>query len=247
MRLEGKVALIAGAGGRQGTAVPLLFAREGARVFLAGRNGRDLAAIAGQVTEGGGAAALVAGDLTDPAFPHDAVDEAMARFGRIDVLYNNTGMYAAGDARAGETERETWDSLIATDLTTHFAMVRLVIPHMLSQGGGAIINVAAARPARLGGNVGYAAAKAGVIALTAKVAREYARDNIRANCICPTNIGDAPDRMAPRLPEGRIARGGTPDDVAYAAVFLASGESAWITGTTLVVDGGAEVGVSASK
>jgi 3-oxoacyl-[acyl-carrier protein] reductase len=242
-RLEDKVVLVAGAGGRQGTAVPLLFAREGARLVLAGRNGEDLARIVTLIESRGGEAAAITGDLTDAAAPSLAAAEAMRRFGRIDVLYNNTGMYTAGDARAADTDQATWNELIAVDITTHFAMMREVLPHMTSRRSGAIINVAAARPARLGGNVGYAAAKAGVIAMTKKVALEYARENVRANCICPTNIGDAPDSDTPARPQALVVRGGTPDDIAYAALFLASDESAWITGATLVVDGGAEVGV----
>jgi 3-oxoacyl-[acyl-carrier protein] reductase len=117
-----------------------------------------------------------------------------------------------------------------------------VLPVMLAQGSGVIVNVAGARPARLGGNVGYGAAKAGVIAMTANMARRYHDANIRVNCICPTNIGESPEPLDPRLPRPSLDRAGTPEDVAYAALFLVSDEAAWITGASLVVDGGAEVG-----
>ena len=103
------------------------------------------------------------------------------------------------------------------------------------------LNIAAARPARLGGNVGYAAAKSAVIGMTQKMAREYAPDNIRVNCICPTNIPGLAITARSVAAEALILRDGTPEEVAYAALFLASDEAPWITGATLIVDGGAEV------
>jgi 3-oxoacyl-[acyl-carrier protein] reductase len=241
MRLSGKVALIAGAGGRQGTTVPVLFAREGARLVLVGRDERDLDWIVRAVRGTGGEVEYIAGDLTHVGVAEQAVALARERFGRIDILYNNTGVYLAGEKAPHETSDDEWNSLLAIDLTTHFACARAVLPLMLEQGSGVIINVAGARAARLGGNVGYGAAKGGVIALTANMARRYRDTNIRVNCICPTNIGESPDPLNPSLPQPQLARAGTPEDVAYAALFLASDEAAWITGTSLVVDGGAEV------
>lgn len=241
MRLQDRVALIAGAGGRQGTAVPLLFAREGARVVLAGLDGDELQRLAALIESRGGQAVSMPADLTAEADAEAAVRLALDRFGRIDILYNNTGIYTDWERRTGETDTAAWDRLIAVDLRSHFLTARLAVREMVRTGGGSIINVAAARAARLGGNVGYAAAKSAVIGMTKKMAREYAPDNVRVNCICPTNIQAAPDPASPRLPQPRIARDGTPDDVAYAALFLASAESAWITGIELVVDGGAEV------
>lgn len=243
MRLRDKVVLVAGAGGRQGTAVPVLFAREGARVVLAGLDGAELDRLTRHIKEAGGQAVARATDLTSPAEADAAVALAIERYGRIDVLYNNTGVYAGGEQRAADTPAEDWEKLLRVNLQTHFMTAHSALPHMLRHGGGAIINVAAARAARLGGNVAYAASKAAIIGLTKKLAREYAADNIRVNCICPTNIQESPDALAAALPPTRIARAGTPEDVAYAALFLASDEAAWITGIELVVDGGAEVGV----
>lgn len=241
MRLKDKVALIAGAGGRQGTTVPVLFAQEGAKVVLVGLIADELDRLAAHITARGGAAAVRAADLTDPHEAAAAVRLAVERFGRIDVLYNNTGIYAASERRAGETEDSDWDRLLAVDLTTHFLTAKFALREMVRQHAGVIINVAAARSARLGGNVGYAAAKSAIIGITKKMAREYAADNIRVNCLCPTNIQASHDPLNPRLPEPAVERDGTPEDVAWAALFLASDEAAWITGVELVVDGGAEV------
>lgn len=241
MRLKDKVALIAGAGGRQGTTVPVLFAQEGAKVVLVGLIAEELERLAAHIASRGGAAAARAADLTDPNEAAAAVRLAVERFGRVDILYNNTGIYAASERRAGETEDHDWDRLLAVDLTTHFLTAKFALREMARQHAGVVINVAAARAARLGGNVGYAAAKSAIIGITKKMAREYAADNIRVNCLCPTNIQSSPDPLNPRLPEPVVERDGTPEDVAWAAVFLASDESAWITGAELVVDGGAEV------
>jgi NAD(P)-dependent dehydrogenase (short-subunit alcohol dehydrogenase family) len=243
MRLEGKVILVAGAGGRQGTVLPVVFAREGARVVVAGLNGDECERIAAAIRGTGGEAVARGIDLVRESEAEAAVALAVSSFGRLDVLYNNTGVYIGGDERAGETDLDTWQTLIDVDLRSHFFCAKHAVREMVKTGGGSIINVAAAPAARLGGNVGYAAAKSGVIGITKKMAKEYAGDNVRVNCICPTNIQvrEGSDPFAPGMPERRIARDGTPEDVAMAAVYLASDESAWVTGSELVVDGGAAV------
>lgn len=241
MRLEGKVALIAGAGGRQGTTVPILFAREGAAVFLAGLVEEELRRIAGVVAAGGGRAAWLAADLTDPAGAAEAVRRTVETFGRLDILYNNTGAYLDASRRLHDTPPEDWERAFAVNLGAHVQVARHALPHMLAAGRGVIINVAAARAARLGGNTAYGAAKGAVIAMTQSMAKQYRPDNIRVNAICPTNIGESPNPERPGLPEPRLDRDGTPEDVAYAALYLASDEASWVTGITLVVDGGAEV------
>ena len=242
MRLRGKVVLIAGAGGRQGTAVPLVFAREGATCVLAGLAGDELDRLAAHIVASGGTAIARATNLVDAAEAAAAVRLTIERFGRIDVLYNNTGIYASGDVRTAETDLDLWQQVIDTDLRSHFLTARFALREMQRQRSGAIINIAAARPARLGGSVAYAAAKSAIIGMTQRMAREYATDNIRINCICPTNIQSSPDALAAPMPPRTLARDGTPEDVAYAGLFLASDEAAWITGVSLVVDGGAEAG-----
>ncbi len=241
MRLLDKVVLIAGAGGRQGTAVPVVFAREGAKVVLAGLDEAQVELLTAHLRAQGHAAVGIRADLTRAGDAEAAVQLAVQRFGRIDVLYNNAGVYLAGDQRAAETEESVWDQLLSVDLKTHFLTAKYALAEMVRQQSGAIINVAAARPARLGGNVGYAAAKSAIIGITKKMAREYAADNIRINCICPTNIQASASPLDPQPPDRRLQRDGSPEDVAQAALFLASDEASWITGISLVVDGGAEV------
>jgi 3-oxoacyl-[acyl-carrier protein] reductase len=240
MRLRDKAVLITGAGGRQATAVAVVFAREGARVAMCGLDAEELQRLAARIESHGGNAASRAADLSDPAACEAAVAFAVEAYGRIDVLYNNIGVYAGGDTRGADTALDDWRALMQTNLQSQFLCAKHALPHMTRQGGGAIINIAAARAARLGGNVAYAASKAAIIGLTKKLAKEYAPDNVRVNCICPTNIQSSPDPLAAPTPQPLIARDGTPEDVAYAALFLASDESPWITGTELVVDGGAE-------
>jgi NAD(P)-dependent dehydrogenase (short-subunit alcohol dehydrogenase family) len=238
-RLEGKVALIAGAGGRQGTAVPILFARERASVVLAGLDGEEVKSIAERIIADGGEAAAIAADLAREGDARAAVQTCLNSFGRIDVLYNNSGGYLDGFIH--ETAEADWDRIIEKNLKTHYNATRFAIPAMLEGGRGSIINVGAARAARQGGNAVYAATKGGIIAMTQNLAKAYYPRNIRVNCICPTNIGESADKYGVPLPATLLERDGTPEDVAYLGLFLASDESSWITGAAFVVDGGAEV------
>ena len=240
MRLQDKVALIAGAGGRQGTTIPIVFAREGARVVLAGLLDDELQRIAERIKLDGGEVAYRAADLSTAHEASAAVRLALDTFGRIDILYNNTGVYSSWEHRTGEIDEAEWDRIVAVNLKSHFLVARTALREMARQRSGVVINVAAAPAAMLGGNVAYAAAKSGIIGMTKKMAREYAPDNVRVNCICPMNIQASPDPLDPAPPRLLIQRDGTPEDIAYAALFMVSDEAAWITGATLVIDGGAE-------
>jgi NAD(P)-dependent dehydrogenase (short-subunit alcohol dehydrogenase family) len=241
MRLEDKVVLIAGAGGRQATAIAIVFAREGAKLAMCGLDGDELDRLAASIRASGGGAASRATDLADPAECEAAVRFCTDTYGRIDVLYNNTGIYLGGETRAGDTSLDEWQRVLQINLRSQFLCAKHAVAHMASRRSGAIINVAAARAARLGGNVAYSASKAAIVGMTKKMAREYAPDNVRVNAICPTNIQASPDAMAAPPPQRLLQRDGAPEDVAHAALFLASDDAAWITGIELVVDGGAEV------
>ena len=247
MRLKGKVALITGAGSGIGKAAALAFAGEGAAVVAVGRREDPLTETADEMQrEAGGDAYYVVGDVTQPDDTSRIVEEAVGRFGRVDILFNNAGGIRRG-LNVTETNEQIWDDLIRANLKGTYLMSRAAIPAMLKDGGGAIVNNASiialvAAP----GLAAYSAAKGAVVSLTRSMALDYA-PKIRVNCICPGLVEtplsyvDRPDfdsrkeDLAKDHPMGRI---GAPDDVAGAVVFLASDEAAWITGTTLVIDGG---------
>ena len=248
-RLQGKVALISGGGTGIGRACALLFAREGARVALAGRRAEPLEAVARGITAVAGDALAVPCDVTQSASVEQAVRAAADRFGRLDVVVNNAGALLIGTAE--ETSDADWSRLLAVNLTGTFLVSRAALPELRKSGCGSIINIGSVL-----GLVGmkqraaYAASKGGVTLLTKAMALDHARENIRVNCICPaivetelvaTVLRKMPDPEATRrlraeqIPLGRI---GSPEDVAHLALFLASEESAWLTGAALPLDGG---------
>lgn len=265
MRLEGKVAVVVGAGQTPGAtigngrATALLFAREGARVLAVDRDlasaGETVAAIA---RDGGQAAAHLA-DVTDEAQVRGAIDACVARWGRIDVLHNNVGVsLAAGDAPVAEIEVEAFDRVVAVNLRGMVLACKHVLPVMRDQGGGAIVNISSVAAWAAHPGVGYKTTKAGVIALTQQLAITWARFGIRANAILP-GLMNTPMAIEPRIAatgrsreevvaerDARVPLGGrmgTAWDVAYAALFLASDEARFITGAALPVDGGTSVRV----
>ncbi|HYO02789.1 MAG TPA: SDR family oxidoreductase [Mycobacterium sp.] len=254
-RLSGKVAIVTGAssaapGWGNGKATAVRFAREGARVLCVDRSGgsRDTAEFI--VGEGGEAQAFQA-DVTVADQVRDMVERCVSTWGRIDVLHNNVGVDHVGGPV--ETSEQSWDEVLRTNLTSQFLTCKYTLPIMERQGAGVIINMSSIAGIRWVGapSISYASSKAAIIQFTQTVALEYAPKGIRANTIVlgvvrtPTlerwvdTVSDDPQQVWRHLdestPRGRI---GDAWDTAGAAVFLASDESAYITGTTLVVDGG---------
>ena len=249
LRLSGKVAFITGGGTGIGRACAVLFAKEGARVAVGGRRPQPLDETVREISKSGADAMAAACDVTERKSIETAIADVVERFGRLDVLVNNAG--TAIVATVEETSDQDWDRILAVNLTGTFLASRAAIFALRKTGGGSIVNIGSilgivARKQR----AAYCAAKAGVTGLTKAMALDHAHENIRVNCICPsiieTELGmqlilKAADPEAERrmrtagIPLGRM---GQPEDVAQMAVYLASEESAWITGAAMPLDGG---------
>jgi NAD(P)-dependent dehydrogenase (short-subunit alcohol dehydrogenase family) len=248
MRLQDKVALITGSAGGMGKAAAELFAREGASIIVT-----DILADAGEQTaqgirDAGGKAIFVKADVSNEAEVKNLVQKGIEAFGRIDVLYNNAGIMPPDDAGVTDLNEDVWDRVLDINLKSAFLCTKYVVPHMISQGKGSIINVASF-VALMGCTVpqdAYTASKGGMLSITKSFAVQYGRHGIRCNAICPGPIEtpllrhlwtseEARNLRLNRIPLGRF---GAPDDIIYIALYLASDESSWTTGAWLVVDGG---------
>ena len=249
MRLNDKTALITGGTSGIGEATALLFAREGAKVAITGRNNERGAAVVARIKEGGGVAVFFRADVSVADDCRRAVDETLRAFGSLDILFNNAGVFYPQTAL--ECSEKEWDEQIDVNLKGTFLMSKFALPSMIARGRGVIINNSSGW-GLVGGDhaVAYCASKGGVVLMTKAMAIDHGRQGIRVNCICP---GDVETPMLPadakmrglswenylkdcnNRPMGRI---GTPDEIAKAVLFLASDESSFMTGTALVVDGG---------
>jgi NAD(P)-dependent dehydrogenase (short-subunit alcohol dehydrogenase family) len=247
-RLDGKVALITGAASGMGRIAADLFAKEGASVVLADVTDQAGQAAAEEIGSGGGEAAYVHADVSKAKDVEKAVLFAKERFGALNVLYNNAGIFPADDGSVTETSEQTWDRVMDINLKGVFLGCKYGIPAMIESGGGSIVNVAsfvalvgAATP-----QIAYTASKGGVLSMTREIAVEFARKGIRANALCPGPIETPllaelladPARRARRLVHIPVGRFGQAEEIARAALFLASDESSFVTGTTFMVDGG---------
>ena len=253
-RVEGKVAIITGAGSGIGRACMQIFAREGAEVIGVSRTQSALDETLASVRDAGGEGIVAAADLALPESAQVVMDATLEAYGRVDFMVHAAGVgWSWGQTSPGSmddvavTSDEKWREVMAINLDACFYMCRAVIPLMQKQGGGAIVNVAS-----ISGFLGmstahtYTATKGAMINLTRSIAVTYAKDNIRANCVAPGHT-DTP-MIAPVMSVfddpvvaqslNPMARAGTPEENAYACLFVASDEASYINGVVLPVDGG---------
>jgi NAD(P)-dependent dehydrogenase (short-subunit alcohol dehydrogenase family) len=251
--LTGKIALITGAASGIGRATALLFAREGATIAIADINQQAGVAVAGQVIQNGNKAIFEPADVTQAADCQRVVERTIRDFGSIHILFNNAGIIRR--ASVPELSEEDWDQVMAVNVKSIFLMSRQAIPVMVKAGGGSIINTASGW-GLVGGPraAAYCASKGAVVLLTKAMAIDHGPQKIRVNCICPGDtdtvmlrneaqqLGEREDHFlaeSARRPLGRIGR---PEEIAHAALYLASDASSFVTGTALVVDGGGLAG-----
>jgi len=248
MRLKDRTVIVTGGGRNLGRASAELFAREGAAVVIADRNAADANDAAGAIRKAGGRALAVETDVTDEASCHAMVAAAEKEFGALHGIFNNAGIMMPDDEGPIETPLASWDKTIAVNLTGVFLGCRAAIPALLRAGGGAIVNMAS-MAAHIGSatpQLAYATSKGGVVALTQEIAMIYARKGIRANALCPgpvrtdliKHLMANPAELERRRVHMPLGRFGEPGEIAAAALFLISEESSYMTGQSLLVDGG---------
>jgi len=251
--LSGRIALITGGASGIGRATALLFAREGAAVTIADTNAEAGTAVASEITQAGGRAVFESADASRAEDCRRVAERAIREFGRIDILFNNAGIIRR--ATVLDLSEEEWDRVMAVNVKSIYLLAREVIPHMQTQGSGSIINMASGWGLTGGAKAAvYCASKGAVVLLTKAMAIDHGPQGIRINCLCPGDtdtgmlrseaqqLGEASDRFlaeAARRPLGRV---GTPEEIAQAALYLASDASSFVTGSALVVDGGGLAG-----
>lgn len=248
-RLDGKVAVVTGGNAGIGEAVARRFADEGAAVVVTGRRQQELERVVSVVRHGKGKVLAVAGSVTDEAHAREVARKAVESFGRIDVLVNNAGIGDFGK-RLHEMDDATWANVLDVNLTGVFRMTRAVLPQMLKQGRGSIVNISSvASLVGIPALAAYAASKGGLDALTRALAIDYANDGIRCNVVNPGLIDTPmaaslmanPEMLGSILSQYAIRRAGTPEEVASMVLYLASDEATWVTGGTFAIDGGMTV------
>jgi meso-butanediol dehydrogenase / (S,S)-butanediol dehydrogenase / diacetyl reductase len=243
MKLNGKVAFVTGFGSGLGQAIAILFAEEGAAIVGTSTTESKGQDTAGTIEKAGGEVLFRAGDVSRSAEMKALMEDGVRRFGGLDIVINSAGVRTNGSIT--QITEEQWDRTIDVNLKGVFVVSRLAIPEMIKRGGGVIINIGARSGiAGQAGRAAYCASKGGMITLTEAMAMDYAAEKIRVNCICPgptrTPMVDTstPERLAHyqrRVPIGRI---GEPEDIAKAALYLASDEASMVTAAILPVDGG---------
>ena len=252
-RLEDKVAIVTGAGATGsgdfvgiGQAISILFARQGAKVLLVDRDQKNAETTLDTIKEEGGEASVFVGDVTSNADCQDMAQVAVSRYGKLNVLVNNVGI--SGPGSVTDVDEEFWDTVIDVNLKSVMLTSKYAIPQMIEAGGGSIINLSSIVGLRAGSgrpSHPYAASKGGIIGLSNSMAVHYGRNNVRVNCIAPGHIHSpmvarhsSEEMLDLRRRAGPLGTEGTPWDVAWASLFLASDEARWISGVTLPVDAG---------
>jgi len=248
-RLAGKVALITGGGTGIGRAIAVAFAREGAKVAVAGRRKEKLKETVREIERRGGTGLTIVCDVAKAKDAEKAVKETVKKFGRMNVLVNNAGVLHASTIE-GISEEE-WDRLMTINLKGPFLMCRAALREFRKAGSGAIVNIGSVLGlVAMRDRAAYCASKGGVTLLTKAMALDHAHENVRSNCICPSIVEtELVQGLFAASEEGRalrkarigqipLGRMGRPEDVAEMAVFLASDESSWLTGAAIPLDGG---------
>lgn len=245
MRLKNKIAIVTGGGTGIGRGIALVFAKEGATVVVAGRRMDPLNEVVATIQNDGEKALAIQTDVSNAGQVQSLVDKTLSEFKTVNILVNNAGVYLVHDV-LGVSEEE-WNTVMEIDLKGVWLCSKTVLPHMLNKKKGSIINIAS-----IAGLIGfeqsaaYCAAKGAVVNLTREMALDYASKGIRVNAIAPGLIEsemtkafiEDPKTLQPFLDKTPIGRVGKPEDIAYGAVYLASEESTFVTGQTLVIDGG---------
>jgi NAD(P)-dependent dehydrogenase (short-subunit alcohol dehydrogenase family) len=248
LKLKGKVAIVTGSTDGIGKAIALTFASEGGKVFMVGRDeAKGLAALAAVKKQG--EASYFKADVSNLTQVRKMVDDAVGKYGGVDILVNNAAICPIGTVL--DTSEEAWDYVIDVNLKGVFLCSKYVIPHMQKRGGGAIVNIGSINSLMAMENeAAYDASKGGVLMLTKAIALDFARANIRANCICPGAIetpmlkaafDSTPDPVRTReavTSKHPLRRTGMPEEIARVALFLATDASSFMTGATIPVDGG---------
>lgn len=252
MRLEGKVAIITGSTSGIGRATAILFAQEGAKVVVVGRRADAGQMTVDEINRNGGEALFVKTDVSEMRHVKILIKQTVRNYGKIDILFNNAGINPDTARKPlAECSIEDWDKIMAVNTRGLFLVCKCVIPEMIKNKGGVIINTSSQLAfVAIKGRGIYSASKGAVTMLTKALALDYAACHIRANCICPGLVetemgmtiieeakkdGKVWQSMMEKYPIGRL---GQPEDIAHAALFLASDEASWITGSCLMVDGG---------
>lgn len=251
--LHGKIALITGGSSGIGRATAVLFAREGAAVSIVDLDKTGGQAVMQSIVDFGGKAIFVLGDVSKAEDCKRAAQQTANEFGGLDILFNNAGIIHR--ASVLETSEKEWDRMMAVNVKSVFLLSRCVIPIMVRKGGGVIVNVASGW-GLVGGRkaAAYCASKGAVVQLTKAMALDHGEQNIRINCVCPGDVdtplireeakqlGESFAKFAGKASKRPLKRIGKPEEIAQAALYLASDASSYVTGAYLVVDGGGTAG-----